>query len=60
MIDVREGDTVEITFINGLPQPSTIHWHGMPVPPDQDGNPSNPVASAAARSSSGRSRIAPT
>ncbi|RAR58722.1 bilirubin oxidase [Paraburkholderia unamae] len=44
LIDVREGDTVEITFVNRLPQPSTIHWHGLPVPPDQDGNPSSPVA----------------
>lgn len=44
LIDVREGDTVEIRFVNHLPQPSTIHWHGLPVPPDQDGNPMNPVA----------------
>ncbi|CAD6523923.1 Cell division protein FtsP [Paraburkholderia hiiakae] len=44
LIDVHEGDTVEITFVNRLPQPSTIHWHGLPVPPDQDGNPSKPVA----------------
>jgi len=44
LIDVREGDTVEITFVNRLAQLSTIHWHGLPVPPDQDGNPSNPVA----------------
>jgi FtsP/CotA-like multicopper oxidase with cupredoxin domain len=49
MIDVREGDTVEITFVNRLPQPSTIHWHGLPVPPDQDGNPSNAVAPGAER-----------
>jgi FtsP/CotA-like multicopper oxidase with cupredoxin domain len=47
LIDVREGDTVEIAFVNGLPQPSTIHWHGMPVPPDQDGNPMSPVAPGA-------------
>jgi len=47
LIDVREGDTVEIAFVNGLPQPSTIHWHGMPVPPDQDGNPMNPIAPGA-------------
>ncbi|MGV2291988.1 multicopper oxidase family protein [Trinickia sp. YCB016] len=47
LIDVREGDTVEIAFVNGLPQPSTIHWHGMPVPPDQDGNPMTPVAPGA-------------
>ena len=29
---MREGDTVEIVQ-NKLPQPSTIHWHGLPVPP---------------------------
>jgi FtsP/CotA-like multicopper oxidase with cupredoxin domain len=49
LIDVREGDTVEIRFVNRLPQPSTIHWHGLPVPPDQDGNPSDPVAPGATR-----------
>jgi hypothetical protein len=26
-------------------QVSTIHWHGMPVPAAQDGNPMNPVTS---------------
>lgn len=49
LIDVHEGDTVEIRFVNRLPQPSTIHWHGLPVPPDQDGNPSDPVAPGAGR-----------
>ncbi|HEV3422643.1 MAG TPA: multicopper oxidase family protein [Paraburkholderia sp.] len=49
LIDVREGDTVEIRFVNRLPQPSTIHWHGLPVPPSQDGNPSDPVAPGASR-----------
>jgi bilirubin oxidase len=49
LIDVREGETVEIRFVNRLPQPSTIHWHGLPVPPDQDGNPSDPVAPGASR-----------
>ncbi|WP_433703948.1 multicopper oxidase family protein [Paraburkholderia sacchari] len=44
LIDVHEGDTVEIRFVNRLPQPSTIHWHGLPVPSDQDGNPMNLVA----------------
>lgn len=43
-IVVNEGDTVEITFKNTLSQPSTIHWHGLPVPADQDGNPHDPVA----------------
>jgi bilirubin oxidase len=49
LIDVREGDTVEIRFVNRLSQPSTIHWHGLPVPPDQDGNPANMVAPGATR-----------
>ncbi len=39
LIELMEGDHVEITFVNQLPQPSTIHWHGLPVPPAQDGNP---------------------
>jgi bilirubin oxidase len=39
LIELQEGDLVEITFVNQLPQPSTIHWHGLPVPSDQDGNP---------------------
>lgn len=38
-IVVREGDEVEILFENQLPEPTTVHWHGLPVPPDQDGNP---------------------
>lgn len=45
LIDVQEGDTVEIKFINQLWQPSTIHWHGLPIPPEQDGNPMDPVPS---------------
>lgn len=49
LIDVREGDTVAISFVNRLPQPSTIHWHGLPVPPAQDGNPADPVAPGATR-----------
>lgn len=43
-IVVREGDTVEILFKNRLPEPTTVHWHGLPVPPEQDGNPQDAVA----------------
>ena len=49
LIEVFEGDTVEIEFVNHLPQPSTIHWHGLPVPPEQDGNPQDAVAPGASR-----------
>ncbi|MBJ7608870.1 MAG: multicopper oxidase family protein [Candidatus Dormibacteraeota bacterium] len=34
---VRQGDLVRVTFRNQLPQPSTIHWHGIPVPNGEDG-----------------------
>ena len=49
LIEVQEGDSVRITFTNQLSQPSTIHWHGLPVPPDQDGNPMDPVPPGASR-----------
>lgn len=44
LIDVYEGDTVEIVFENQLSQPSTVHWHGLPVPSEEDGNPVDIVA----------------
>ncbi|MGL4994542.1 MAG: multicopper oxidase domain-containing protein, partial [Deefgea sp.] len=43
LIEAFEGDEVEIRFINQLAQASTIHWHGLPVPPEQDGNPHDAV-----------------
>jgi FtsP/CotA-like multicopper oxidase with cupredoxin domain len=50
MIEVVEGDHVKINFKNRIPdQPSTVHWHGLEIPADQDGNPTDPVASGADR-----------
>lgn len=50
LIEAFEGDRIEIDFANDIPgEESTIHWHGMPVPADQDGNPMDPVASGSAR-----------
>lgn len=50
LIEAFEGDRIEIDFTNAIPgEDSTIHWHGMPVPADQDGNPMDPVASGATR-----------
>ena len=49
LIDVFEGDTVRIRLENQLTQETTVHWHGLPVPPDQDGNPMDPVAPGANR-----------
>jgi FtsP/CotA-like multicopper oxidase with cupredoxin domain len=36
---VRLGDRVRVTFTNDLPQPTTIHWHGVRVPNAMDGVP---------------------
>ncbi len=49
MIEVFEGDTVRIRLENRLSQETTVHWHGLPVPPDQDGSPMDPVAPGATR-----------
>ena len=34
LIDVFEGDAVRIRLENQLSQETTVHWHGLPVPPD--------------------------
>lgn len=36
-IEVTEGDRVRIIFKNELPEPTSIHWHGIELPNDQDG-----------------------
>ncbi|MBE6185575.1 MAG: multicopper oxidase family protein [Bacillus sp. (in: Bacteria)] len=38
-IRIKQGDRVKINFKNELPEPTTIHWHGYPVPNSQDGVP---------------------
>ncbi len=49
VIELREGERVSIAFANRLGLDSTIHWHGLPVPSDQDGSPMDPVAPGADR-----------
>jgi len=39
LVELHEGDDFRVTFTNQLPQESNIHWHGLPVPPEMDGNP---------------------
>jgi len=36
---VNQGDRVRVEVTNKLPEPTTIHWHGVDVPNDQDGVP---------------------
>jgi FtsP/CotA-like multicopper oxidase with cupredoxin domain len=38
-IEVNEGDRVRIMFHNNLPEPSTVHWHGLEIPVEMDGIP---------------------
>lgn len=38
-IRVREGERLRVTLENRLPEPTTIHWHGVPVPNPMDGVP---------------------
>ncbi|HZU74178.1 MAG TPA: multicopper oxidase family protein, partial [Acidimicrobiales bacterium] len=33
---VRQGDRVEVTLVNHLPAPTTVHWHGVPGLPDAE------------------------
>lgn len=36
-IHVKEGDRVRINVHNGLPESTTVHWHGLIVPNQMDG-----------------------
>jgi manganese oxidase len=38
-IQVTQGDRVRVIFENGLPESTSIHWHGLEVPIEQDGVP---------------------
>lgn len=37
VLRAKVGDLVRVHFENRLPEPTTIHWHGVEVPADQDG-----------------------
>ena len=38
-IRVRQGERVVRRFVNGLPQPSAVHWHGIRIENSMDGVP---------------------
>ncbi len=38
-IDVEVGTLVRIHFTNRLPEPTTVHWHGLRLPGNMDGVP---------------------
>jgi FtsP/CotA-like multicopper oxidase with cupredoxin domain len=39
LIRAQLGDRIIVHFVNQLPQPTTIHWHGVRVPIEMDGVP---------------------
>lgn len=39
MLKARKGDKIIVHFKNDLPEPTTIHWHGLRIPDAMDGNP---------------------
>jgi multicopper oxidase len=42
-IRVRQGERVRVRLENGLPEETTVHWHGVRVPHDMDGVPDMPL-----------------
>jgi FtsP/CotA-like multicopper oxidase with cupredoxin domain len=38
-IRVRRGDLLQVDLANDLPQPTTVHWHGLALRNDMDGVP---------------------
>lgn len=44
---VHSGDDIRFHVINGLPEETTVHWHGLLVPSDVDGGPHNVIAPGA-------------
>lgn len=50
LIEAREGDRVSIAVSNRLKdRETTVHWHGLDIPSDQDGNPMDPIKPGAVR-----------
>lgn len=50
LLRAKVGDRLIVHFKNALPEPTTIHWHGLRVPNDMDGAPGvtqQPIASGA-------------
>ena len=40
----NQGDDIEISVQNDLDEPTTVHWHGMHVSPEDDGGPHTVIA----------------
>lgn len=42
-IRVRQGEELNLTFENQLSEHTNIHWHGLVIPPDMDGHPTQMI-----------------
>jgi FtsP/CotA-like multicopper oxidase with cupredoxin domain len=42
-LEAHEGDRIIVHFQNHLPEPTTVHWHGIHLPAEMDGSPLDPV-----------------
>ena len=38
-IQVQQGERVRVVFLNRLPESTSLHWHGLEIPIEQDGVP---------------------
>lgn len=43
IIRVHTGDTFTAHIVNDLPDETTVHWHGLDVPPSMDGHPDDAI-----------------
>ena len=43
-IILNQGDSVQLSVYNDLDEPTTMHWHGLHVPPKSDGSPHNVIS----------------
>ncbi len=39
VLRAKQGETLRVRYVNQLPQPSTVHWHGIRLPNAMDGVP---------------------
>lgn len=49
LIRLRRGQRVRIHIENHLPENTTVHWHGLHVPPEVDGQPRFPIQPGATK-----------
>jgi FtsP/CotA-like multicopper oxidase with cupredoxin domain len=48
LLRAKVGDRLIVHFKNSLPEPTSVHWHGLRIPNDMDGVPDEPYPPIAA------------